>query len=424
MDITPYARLAAARWVIQLGRLGWALMVGCAAWLLLSALFFWSAWLLLPPLALAGLAAGWSALIGGFERHRRGAWWGLLGVVGLGLADIAGGWVFAGRIDPLGVIGAVPTVVYLALLLHPDTREWVTADRPVASGAPPGAVAGRSGGPTGGPVASPVHPFGAAPAVRPHAEPARQHDHHVDPGQVRSSVMTSGPQDPQQGGQPPSGEPGGYGQPAYGQPSSGEHGYGQPGGYGQPAGYGQQPYGQSPSYGQPAQPGQGYSAYPAAPPGYGQPGAPSAALPRPSTVTYGIAAFLAETVLGLLSSIIVFAGFDSYVDSAARSAGVAPDAVRAGVLVGAVIGLVFLVAYLVVLWFAWQGRNWARIVLWVLGGLSLVSGLLGLGNNTGLVSLLGVLQLLLLVAGIVLLALKPSGEWYRAESQRRQAFAG
>jgi hypothetical protein len=141
-------------------------------------------------------------------------------------------------------------------------------------------------------------------------------------------------------------------------------------------------------------------------------------------VRYGIAAFLAETVLGLLSSIIVFAGFDSYVDSAARSAGVDPDAIRAGVMVGAVIGLVFLVAYLVVLWFAWQGRNWARIVLWVLGGLSLASGLLGLGNNTGLVSLLGVLQLLLLVAGIVLLALKPSGEWYRAESQRRRAFSG
>ena len=91
-------------------------------------------------------------------------------------------------------------------------------------------------------------------------------------------------------------------------------------------------------------------------------------------------------------------------------------------MIGAVIGLVFLAVYLLVLWYAWQGRNWARIVLWVLGGLSVLSGLAGLGGGTGngLLSLIGVLQLLLVIAGIVLLALKPSSNWYRAESQRRQ----
>jgi hypothetical protein len=220
--------------------------------------------------------------------------------------------------------------------------------------------------------------------------------------------MTSGPQDPQQGGEPPHGQqPPGYGQqPPYGQ---------------QQPGYGQQPpYGQQPaSYGQ-----QGYSAYPSAP-GFGeQPGGPSAPTPRPTTVTYGIGAFLANTLLGLIGSIVIFAGFNSYVDDAARSAGVDPNSVRAGVMVGAVIGLLFLVAYLVVLWFAWQGRNWARIVLWVLGGLGLLSGLVGLGSNTGIVAVLGVLELLLQIAGIVLLALKPSSEWYRAEGRRRQAYAG
>jgi hypothetical protein len=234
--------------------------------------------------------------------------------------------------------------------------------------------------------------------------------------------MTSGPQDPQPGGhgqEPPSGQQPPYGQPPqYGQPQYGQPGYGQPQ-YGQPQPgqqYGQPEYGQ-PQYGQ--QPGYGY---PAAPQGGEWGGPPSAPTERPSTVRLGIFAFLANTLLGLLGSIVTFADFNSLVDDAAREAGVSPDSVRAGVLVGAVIGLVFLAAYLLVLWYAWQGRNWARIVLWVLGGLSVLSGVVGLGNGNGFLVLLGLLQLLLCIAGIVLLALKPSNEWYRAEAQRRNRF--
>ena len=218
--------------------------------------------------------------------------------------------------------------------------------------------------------------------------------------------MTSGPQDPQQEGpgqQPPYGQQPGYGQqPPYGQ----QPGYGQQPPYGQEHGQPGQPYGQPPQYGQPGQ----------------QWGAPSAPTARPATVRNGIYAFLANTLLGLLGSIVTFADFNSLVDDAARQAGVSPDSVRAGVMVVAVIGLLFLAAYLLVLWFAWQGRNWARIVLWVLGGLSVLSGLVGLGNGNGFLALLGVLQLLLCIAGIVLLALKPSNEWYRAEGQRRNRF--
>jgi hypothetical protein len=216
-----------------------------------------------------------------------------------------------------------------------------------------------------------------------------------------------------QQGQPPYGQQGQpqYGQPQYGQPQFGQPPYGQQQ-YGQP-GYGQQPYGAGP--GQP-----GYNPYPGAP--QGQWGGPSEPTPRPTTVRNGIFAFLANTVLGLLSSIVTFADLDSLVDDAALDAGVDPDSLRAGIVAGAVIGLVFLAAYLVVLWYAWQGRNWARIVLWVLGGLSVLSGLFGLGNDNGLLAFLAVVQLLLVIAGIVLLALKPSNEWYRAEGQRRRQF--
>jgi len=220
--------------------------------------------------------------------------------------------------------------------------------------------------------------------------------------------MTSGPQDPQQGG---------YGQqPPYGQQPQ-QYGQ-QPPQYGQQQPYGQQPYGQQP-YGQ--QPGMGgQSPYPAAPQGNAWGGPPPPPTPRPATVRNGIFAFLANTVLGLLGSIVTFADIDSLVADAARDANVTEDSVRGLLITGAVIGLVFLALYLLVLWFAWQGRNWARIVLWVLGGLSVASGIFGLGNGNGLLAVLGVVQLLLVIAGIVLLALKPSNEWFRAEAQRRQ----
>jgi hypothetical protein len=223
--------------------------------------------------------------------------------------------------------------------------------------------------------------------------------------------MTSGPQDPQQGGygQPEHGQSR-PGQPQYGQPSQGQPPYGQ---YGQQPQYGQPQYGQQPGGGQ-----GGFDPYPSAPQGSGW-GAPSAPTQRPTTVKAGIGAFLANTLLGLLGSIVTFADLNTLVDDAAREAGLSPDAVRTGVMVGAVIGLLFLAAYLVVLWFAWQGRNWARIVLWVLGGLSVVFGVAGLGGGNGLLSTIGIIQWLLVLAGIVLLALKPSNAWYRAEGQHR-----
>ena len=75
------------------------------------------------------------------------------------------------------------------------------------------------------------------------------------------------------------------------------------------------------------------------------------------------------------------------------------------------------------IWFAWNGRNWARIVLWVLGGISVAFGLIGFATaaggagaaiaQNGFVTALGVFGLLLTIAGIVLLAMKPANEWYR-----------
>jgi hypothetical protein len=245
--------------------------------------------------------------------------------------------------------------------------------------------------------------------------------------------MTSGPQDPQQGGhgQGDAGQ-GGYGQGGYGQGSAGQGGYGQEPPYGQPQ-YGQsqpgQPpqFGQQPQYGQPQygqQPyGQPYGGapggYPAAPQGQQWGGPPSAPTERPLTVKLGIGAFLANVVFGLIGLLLAFTDMDGYradLADASTATGLTEDEISTIVGVSIGVTLLIMAAFLAVLWFAWKGRNWARIVLWVLGGISVLFSLLGAAD----LDFLSTVGLLLTIAGIVLLALKPSNEWYRAEGRRRQ----
>jgi hypothetical protein len=87
-----------------------------------------------------------------------------------------------------------------------------------------------------------------------------------------------------------------------------------------------------------------------------------------------------------------------------------------------VFGLILVALQVMFIWFAWIGHNWARIVLWVLGGLGVAFGLLGLAQDTGQTGFstsMGAFQLLFTAAGIVLLAMKPSNEWYRYRSWQR-----
>lgn len=225
--------------------------------------------------------------------------------------------------------------------------------------------------------------------------------------------MTSGQggQDPQQG-QPPQGHPGwqtppGQGwqnpPPQQGWPNQPPQGWQDP----QQGWQGQPPY------------GYGYGAAPSAPGPHVAPEAP----PRPDTVRFGTGAFVANLLLGLVGSAVAFGSLQSIIDQELATSGVqlSAESVRSLLVVGAVIGLVFAALQAMFIYFAWKGHNWARIVLFVLGGLALVSGLLGLAQpSTGFLSALSVFQLLLVIVGIVLLARRPSGDWYRAMTARRQ----
>ena len=237
-----------------------------------------------------------------------------------------------------------------------------------------------------------------------------------------------------------------------GQGGSSEQPTGQPGerpGDGGGQGWNPPPQ-QPPGYPAPPQQPPGYPAPPQQPPGY--PAAPPPSYPpapgyapappgawgggpaprpveRPATVRAGLGAFIASLVLGVVTSVFLFTDQSGVLDAAlARSgADVDEDVLRSALIVGAVIGLVFVALQAMFIWFAWQGRNWARVVLWVLGGLGIVSGLTTVFGGTpygGFYTSLSIIQFLLVLAGVILLAMGPSNEWYRYRGWLRATGQG
>jgi hypothetical protein len=188
---------------------------------------------------------------------------------------------------------------------------------------------------------------------------------------------------------------------------------------------------------QPAPPAQDWPAAPPvqqpgwpAPPGYpAAPGTPQApppeALERPQTVRAGLGAIIAGLILSLIGIVYQFANFDDVLRQAlatalAQSPGTDPATARDlthSILVGTLVfGIVWLCLQGLFVWFAWQGRNWARVVLWVIAGLGVLGGLLTQFSSTyepGFLRTLSLFQWLLVLAAIVLLAARRSNEWYR-----------
>src|SRR5215213_10049930 len=196
------------------------------------------------------------------------------------------------------------------------------------------------------------------------------------------------------------------------------------------------PYGPPPQgWNAPPPPGHQYPGYapaPSAPVGYG-PGVPQA-MERPTSVRAGLGAFIGSMVLTAVAQVVTLLNWQAVLDWTLADAGLeqgadaefARQTAEAGATIGAVVGFVFIAVYGLFVWFAWRGYNWARIVLWVLAGLGILSGLAGLalGSPLPFLSALNVFQLLLLVAAAVFLALKPSSEWYRFRGWQRATGQG
>jgi hypothetical protein len=251
------------------------------------------------------------------------------------------------------------------------------------------------------------------------------------------------PGQPQPGQQPEPGQQPQYGQPQYGQPQPGQPQYGQPQPgqpqYGEPQ-YGQPQYGQpqpgQPQYGQPQYGGQpggpqyqdpSTPQYPSAPPygsGYPGGGEPTATPELPTTVHWASIAIITRSLLSILATFITFARLDSIIDEAERRSNVTLDraAIRASVVSATVISLILAVLFILLAIQVRRGKNWARIVAIVFAALGIIGGFLTLaqaGRYGAALNLLGVINLLLAIATVVLLALGPSNEFFRARSKKQ-----
>jgi hypothetical protein len=132
-----------------------------------------------------------------------------------------------------------------------------------------------------------------------------------------------------------------------------------------------------------------------------------------------------RVALGVLNTLIAFLSTDSIKDTIRENdPSLTADEVNSAyaVAIGITVffGLVFAVLYVLLAIQVRKGKNWARIVTWVLAGLGVLGGLLSLlGDGTGLEKGVGVIILLVDIAIIVLLAMKPANEYFAARKAPR-----
>jgi len=168
--------------------------------------------------------------------------------------------------------------------------------------------------------------------------------------------------------------------------------------------------------------GQGQSPYgaPMQPVEYGQYGAPPPpAGPPPQPVVTAARLMFVGAGLGLINLIVVLASKSSLRDQIARKN---PDfdahqldtAVNAAVAVGIVFGIIFTVLYVLLALQVQKGKNWARIVTWILAALGVLGALASLAQTTtGGSRVLSLISGVLDVAIIILLAQKVSNAYFR-----------
>jgi len=168
--------------------------------------------------------------------------------------------------------------------------------------------------------------------------------------------------------------------------------------------------------------GQGQSPYgaPMQPVDYGQYGAPPPPVgPPPQPVVTAARLMFVGAALGLINLIVVLASKSSLRDQIARKN---PDfdahqldtAVNAAVAVGIVFGIIFTVLYVLLALQVQKGKNWARIVTWILAALGVLGALASLAQTTtGGSRVLSLISGVLDVAIIILLAQKVSTAYFR-----------
>jgi uncharacterized phage infection (PIP) family protein YhgE len=173
-------------------------------------------------------------------------------------------------------------------------------------------------------------------------------------------------------------------------------------------------------------------------PGWGPPaGVPAPPEPREVTISFWL--WVASIVVGVVGAIAAFSmlsGITEQVVAATggggRNSGAVTTAITAALVVGAVFGVVLIALELLFTIFMRRGRNWARIVLTIVGGLGVLSAVAGLatGSTTRidtqvietrspLTTVLSLVQAVLIVVAIVMFFRKPANDYFAAHGARR-----
>lgn len=161
-------------------------------------------------------------------------------------------------------------------------------------------------------------------------------------------------------------------------------------------------------------PGAGYTPMPGE-----TPPAPISGGPAPATVGNAVRLMMIRAALGVLGIIVVLATKSSLKKEILkhnRSADAArlDSLVNTAITVGIVVGIVFIVLYVLLALQVRNGRNWARIVTWVIAGLGVLSALSSLAQpEPALSRVVSAISAILDIAIIVLLAQRPSNQYFR-----------
>jgi hypothetical protein len=161
--------------------------------------------------------------------------------------------------------------------------------------------------------------------------------------------------------------------------------------------------------------GSGYAPMPGEPPR-----GPLAQRVAPPPVLTAVRMMFVQAALGVLGLIVLFATKDTLKTEIAKrnrdfDAQKLDDAVNAAVVIGIVVGIVITVLYILLALQVRKGKNWARIVTWVLAGLGIVSGFGSLAQpEPALSRVITLLGVVVDVAIVVFLAQRPSSAYFRS----------
>lgn len=175
-------------------------------------------------------------------------------------------------------------------------------------------------------------------------------------------------------------------------------------------------------------PGQQWPMPPPPPSDYSVPPSIPVRGPRPRVVEISFWLWIIDLVIAVIGCVVAFSQLDRIRAEAINRVLVQTPTLDRGsienvataVLIGTVaVVLLFVIAEIVFVFLMRGGRNWARIVLAVVGGLGVLFEIIGLAGLTGSMLAVALAQLLLILGAIATMFAPAANAWFRP---RRTGF--